>query len=92
MVVTPESTPFPSWLRIVTRSQGMEFASGEGELATALPITRLPSFASQEGPAKCLPNEFAVFVEKLRVGSLQGPSELRGVTGADVDLVPFAWT
>lgn len=56
MVVTRESTPPPSWLTIVTRSHGMELASGEGELATALPVTRLPSFASQEGPAKCLPN------------------------------------
>ena len=30
-------------------------ASGEGALATAFPLTRLPSFASQEGPAKCFP-------------------------------------
>src|SRR5713226_432768 len=53
MLVARESTPLPSRLRIVTRSHGMELASGEGELATALPETRLPSFASQEGPAKC---------------------------------------
>ena len=30
---------------------------------------------------------FAVLVKELRVGSLQGPSELRGFTFADVDLV-----
>jgi hypothetical protein len=30
---------------------------------------------------------FAVLVKKLRVGSLQRPSELRAVTLADVDLV-----
>ncbi len=55
MVVARESTPLPSWLRMLTRSQGIELASGEGALATALPVTRLPSLASQEGPAKCLP-------------------------------------
>ena len=30
---------------------------------------------------------FAVFVEELRVGSLQPPDELRGVTLAGIDLV-----
>lgn len=55
MVVARERTPVPSWLTMLTRSQGMESASGEGTLVTALPVTRLPSFASQEGPAKCLP-------------------------------------
>jgi hypothetical protein len=55
MVVARDSTPLPSWPTMLTRSHGMESASGEGTLATALPVTRLPSFASQDGPAKCLP-------------------------------------
>src|SRR5258708_10633462 len=55
MLVARESTPVPSWFTMSTRSQGIESASGEGALATALPVTRLPSLASQEGPAKCLP-------------------------------------
>ena len=55
IVVTRESTPSPSWLTTLTRSHGIESASGESAFATALPVTRLPSFASQEGPAKCLP-------------------------------------
>ena len=34
MVVARESTPLPSWPTILTRSHGMELASGDGELAT----------------------------------------------------------
>src|SRR6266852_1794288 len=41
--------------RYGTRQAGHLGASEEGALATALPVTRLPSLASQEGPAKCLP-------------------------------------
>jgi hypothetical protein len=38
-------------------NQGIESGSGEGALAMALPVTRLPSFACQDGPAKCLPKD-----------------------------------
>jgi Transposase IS200 like len=49
MLVTGDSTLLPLWLMILTSSQGMESGSGEA-LATALPVTRLPSFASHEAP------------------------------------------
>ena len=56
--VTRASTPSPLWLTTVTSNQGMEFPLGEGTLATALPMTWLPSFAFHDGPAKCLPKDF----------------------------------
>jgi len=56
MEVARASAPSPLRLTTVTSSQGMELGSGEGELATAFPVTRLPSLASHVSPAKCLPN------------------------------------
>ena len=66
----------------------MELASGEGELATALPVTRLPSFASHEGPAKCLPNGLPS-LSKSQASATPSESNWnsRRVILADVDLV-----
>jgi hypothetical protein len=84
-LVTLESMPLPSRLTMLTSSHGTESASGEGALATALPVTRLPSLPGR--PGGMFAEGFAVLVKELCVGSLQRPSELRSVTLAGVDLV-----
>ena len=87
MLVTRESTPLPSWLTTVTRSQGMESASGEGTLATALPSDAAAVIRFPRRSGEMFAEGFAVFVEELGVGSFQRPRKFRGAFLADVDLI-----
>jgi hypothetical protein len=49
-VVAPESSPLPRWATTASLSQGMSAAVVPGASATTLPVTALPSLASQLGP------------------------------------------
>ena len=53
--VTRPSVPSPLRFTTDTSNQGMDSESDEGTLGAAVPVMRLPSLASQDGPAKCLP-------------------------------------
>jgi len=55
---------------------------GNGLAGDTAAVVRFPRRSGE-----MLAEQFAVFVEELGIGSLQRPSELRGVTLADVDLV-----
>src|SRR5229473_5349203 len=92
MVVARESTPLPSWLMTLTRSQGIESASGEGALATALPVTRLPSLASQEGPAKCLPKGLPSLSKSWASGDFSVQVNWAASLLQVYTWSPFAWT
>src|SRR5712692_1749851 len=55
---------------------------GNGFAGNTAAVTRFPGRSGE-----MFTEGFAILVEELGVGSLQGPSELRGVTPAGVDLV-----
>jgi hypothetical protein len=59
-------------------------STGHGLTGDTATIASFPGWAS-EVPAE----RFSVFVEELRVGGLQSPSELRDTLLADVDLIAF---
>ena len=52
---TLDIMPVPEAPDALRRSQGMEFGSDDGAFTRSTPLTELPSFEFQAGPALCVP-------------------------------------